>query len=143
MKRVLLFAFVALVFVACNKNQAAVKKLDGKWTVTEMTYSDGGFSADVIALGGSASFTFTSCKLKKDEWCDGSSSVTYPAAMGGLTDNSTFLFRVTGDGTTMESKDSDTSSTITSMTIDELTKSDAKFTMVDGTATTKVTATKN
>ena len=141
--RKLLFVAVAisgLMLVSCNKDQAAVKKLDGSWTVTSAKTTDGAFTYDGVAAGDyTQSMTFTACKLKTDEWCTMSSTTTW----GNLTDTETDVFRVTGDGMTLESKDDDTSSTIWSMTINELTKSEMTATSTDGSSTTVVMATKN
>ncbi|MEO9531827.1 MAG: hypothetical protein ABJG68_13685 [Crocinitomicaceae bacterium] len=139
----LLFVAVAIsgmMLVSCNKNQAAVKKLDGSWTVTSAKTTDGSFTYDGVAAGDyTQSMTFTACKLKTDEWCTMSSTTTW----GNLTDTESDVFRVTGDGMTLESKDDDTSSTIWSMTINELTKSEMTATSTDGSATTVIMATKN
>ena len=141
--RKLLFVAVAisgLMLVSCNKDQAAVKKLDGSWTVTSAKTTDGAFTYDGVAAGDyTQSMTFTACKLKTDEWCTMSSTTTW----GNLTDTESDVFRVTGDGMTLESKDDDTSSTIWSMTINELTKSDMTATSTDGSSTTVIMATKN
>ena len=141
--RKLLFVAVAIsgmMLVSCNKNQAAVKKLDGSWTVTSAQTTDGAFTYDGVAAGDyTQSMTFTACKLKTDEWCTMSSTTTW----GNLTDTESDVFRVTGDGMTLESKDDDTSSTIWSMTINELTKSEMTATSTDGSATTVIMATKN
>lgn len=134
-------AVMALVLVSCNKNQAAVKKLDGTWTATEMMFSEGGLSLDLIDLGGSGSFTFNSCKLKKDEWCTGSSTLTTPALLGGATETTSQLYRVIEDGTKMEMKESDTS-TATIITIVSLTEESLEMTFTDDGADVSVKATK-
>jgi hypothetical protein len=141
--RKLLFVAVAitgLMLVSCNKNQAAVKKLDGAWTVTSAQTTDGAFTYDGVAAGDyTQTMTFTACKLKTDEWCAMSSTTTW----GNITGTEADVFRVTGDGMTLESKDDDTSSTITSITINELTSADMTATQTNGSSTTVVMATKN
>lgn len=133
-------AFTGLALVSCNKDQSAVKKLDGAWNVTEASSETGGVTVDLLdGFITSMTMTFTSCKLKKDEWCTGSSTVVF----GTLSQTDASVFRVTGDGTTLESKDHADSTDVTSITIDELSKSDAKFTQVDGTTTQKFTLVKN
>lgn len=130
----------ALFMFSCNKDQAAVKKLDGSWTVTKMVSTNGGVSFDFIASGGGgAAFTFVECKLKKDEWCTGTSSTT----IFNVTTTNEQVYRVTGDGTTLETKEDVNSSTVTTTTIDELTKTNLKMSSVDGNTTTVIEATKN
>lgn len=134
-------AFAGLSLVSCNKDQAAVKKLDGAWTVTKAASTDGGVTFDPIASGdASMSMTFTNCKLKTDEWCTMSQSFTFT---GFPTVTETWVYRVTGDGATLESKEHADSTTINTITIDELSKTDFKGTQVDGTTTTVIEATKN
>ena len=87
--------------------------------------------------------TFNGCKLKKDEWCTGSTSITYPSTFGGGTETESFVFKVTGDGTTMETKEHADSTDVSTMTIVSLTKTDAEFTMTEDGSTTTIKATKN
>lgn len=129
---------LSVLVVSCNKDQAAVKKLDGTWNVTKMSTTDGGFSFDFIALGGTATMNFDGCKLKKDEWCTATSTFTF----GGDTDTETMVYRVTGDGTVLESKEHADSTTISTMTIVELSKDKAVFKQTEGTAVTDIEATK-
>ncbi|MEO9531826.1 MAG: hypothetical protein ABJG68_13680 [Crocinitomicaceae bacterium] len=141
--RKLLFVAVAisgLMLVSCNKNQAAVKKLDGAWTVNKAATTEDGVTYDFVASGDATmSLTFTECKLKADEWCSMTSTVTW----GNLTDTETDVFRVTGDGMTFEQKDDSGSSTTETSTITELTKTSFTMTSTDGDATTVIEATKN
>lgn len=137
-------AFTGLALVSCNKDQAAVKKLDGNWNVTAMTSETGGVTVDLLdGFIESASMTFVECKLKKDEWCTGSAT-TKVTGFPETTDNN--VYRVTGDGTTLETKEHADSTDVTSITIDELSKTDGKFTQVDvngsTTTTTKITVVK-
>lgn len=134
-------AFAGLTLVSCNKDQSAVNKLDGSWTVTKLESTSGGTSYDPIAAGDmTMSMTYTKCKLKTDEWC----TTTYTQTITGWPSyTESDVYRVTGDGTTLEVKDSDTSSTIWTTTIEELTKSTFRGTSVDGSTTTTIEATKN
>ena len=116
-------AFAGLTLVSCNKDQAAVKKLDGTWNVTSMK-SDG---TELISSDFKVSMTFNACKLKKDEWCTGSSTVTF----AGQTSTASSVYRVTGDGTTLESKEHKDSTDVSSMTINELSKTNMKATQTD------------
>jgi hypothetical protein len=113
--------------VSCNKDQAAVKKLDGTWNASQMNFSESGLTFDLIGLGGTSSFTFNNCKLKKDEWCSGSNTLTMPELLGGETETTNYEYRVLGDGTQLEIKDSDTTADTRVMTIVTLTKSELEF----------------
>ena len=77
--------------------------------------------------------------MKTDEWCTSSSTLVFL----GDSDTETGLYRVSGDGTVLESKSSDTSSVVSTMDIIELTKSSIKLQSVDATATTEIEMTKN
>jgi len=140
----LLFVAVAiagLALVSCNKDQAAVKKLDGAWTVNKAESTTQGVSYDLIGSGDATmSMTFTACKLKTDEWCNATTTVKF-GTFPETTDAT--VYRVTGDGTTLESKEHADSTTVSTMTIVELSKSEMKATMVDGETTTNIEATKN
>lgn len=132
MKRILMIAAVVLLAVACNKNQSAVKKLDGEWNVTKMLITEDGKAAiDFISLGASVNYKFTKCKLSTDEYCDLSVTNTFD----GSSDVYNGVFKVTDDGTTLVQADSDTSSVTTSIEIVELKSKTASFKQVDGTST--------
>ncbi|MCG8577000.1 MAG: hypothetical protein MI810_19120 [Flavobacteriales bacterium] len=128
MKRILMIAAIALVAVACNKNQQAVKKLEGTWDITKLEFEQDLFgtpiTVDLVDLGGSGSMTFDGCKLKKDEWCNVSTTLHDPIQDTTITTVS--LYRVTNDGTVLETKENDTASTINIITIVELTDTDLK-----------------
>lgn len=136
----LLLVAIALFIVGCNKDQKAVNKLDGQWTATKavMTESSLGFAIDLILLGGSMSFTFDGCKLKNDEWCTATTTLTFD----GDSETETMVYRVSGDGTVLESKSSDTSSVINTISIVELGRKNCVLKQVDGTVTLDVTLTK-
>lgn len=140
-KTISLLTVTFLLFaVSCNKDQSAVNKLDGKWNATKavMSESGWGFSIDLIQLGGSLSFTFDDCKLKNDEWCNATSTLTFD----GDTDTEVLVYRVSGDGTVLESKTSDTSAVITTISIVELRRKNCVLKRVDGTSTFDITLTK-
>ncbi len=133
MKKLFLLIPVFLIAIACNKDQAAVKKLDGTWTINKLEIETELFgipiALDMIELGGHGTMTFDACKLKKDEWCNVSSNIFNP--VDSITEISSDLYRVIDDGTTLETKESDTSSTTTLMTITELTKTSLKVNWVE------------
>ena len=134
MKKLFMIATVALLAVACNKNQSAVKKLDGQWNVTKMLITEDGKSIDIIGLGASSTMTFNACKLKDNEYCDMSATTTFD----GDTDVATGVFKVTEDGTKLVQADSDTSSTTTTMDIIELTNSNASLMYTEDGGTTEI-----
>lgn len=116
-KIMILSAFVAgLLLVSCNKDQSAVKKLDGSWKMVEQ---DG----DAIPAEAQNTYNFTSCKLKNDEYCP--ASLTYPDQ---TVEN--FEYKVTGDGEMMTWKTDDGQGNVLEMpgTIDELTKTNMTIT---------------
>ena len=130
-----MIATIALLAVACNKNQSAVKKLDGTWTATEYKVSDDGVTVDWMEEGfiNSITMVFEGCKLKDDEFCN--ITTTIDTEFG--EDSEADLFRVTNDGTTLETKDDVSATTIHSMEIVDLSSSylELKDTDEEGTVT--------
>ncbi|NOQ71863.1 MAG: hypothetical protein GQ574_07675 [Crocinitomix sp.] len=135
MKKFFMIAAIALIAVACNKNQAAVKKLDGTWKATAINYTEDGVTANWLELGfiTSATYVFDGCKLKNDEFCN--LTTTIVSSFGTNTESD--LYNVTNDGETLQTKDDASSTTINAITIDELTNSTLKIseTDVDGAKT--------
>ena len=91
------FAFVLLA-VSCNKNQKAVKNLDGSWN---LTFQDG----EKVEEDDKLIYTFDNCKLKKDEYCtltieDNESKET--ASYKVDDDGETLVLRDEYDGTAVE-----------------------------------------
>lgn len=108
MKNVFFFLSISalLILTACDKDQNAVKMLDGTWELSTVN----GFP---IPANSEAyhKYTFSNCKLKDNEYCD----VVY-------TDNSetwNFLYNVSGKGTVMTVK---SGNEVRSFTIVELEK---------------------
>lgn len=100
MKKILAVAFLALLVVACNKDQKAVRKLDGKWVATSYIETYGGSSEDYVATEGyKLSFTFDNCKLKDDEFCRLIWEESYP---GDDIYTEIYDYRVAGGGTSLE-----------------------------------------
>jgi hypothetical protein len=118
-----------LIAVACNKNQAAVKKLDGTWKATSFTYTEDGVTLDLLESGfiTSVTYTFDNCKLKDDEFCN--LTTTIVSDFG--TDTEADLYNVTNDGETLQTKDDASSTTINAITIVELTNSVLKISETD------------
>lgn len=135
MKKVLIIAAIALLAVACNKNQTAVKKLDGSWNITSMKYTSEGITQEYIGnYIISGTYDFDGCKLKKDEFCKVITTMVYHEDFGGGTDSEVNYYRVGSQGTKFEQKDEENSTTVEIMEIIELTKSNLmlKQTYEDG-----------
>jgi hypothetical protein len=131
MKKLFMIAAIALLAVACNKDQAAVKKLDGTWKATSVKISFGGLTIDAMpTFITSVTMTFDGCKLKTDEFCNVTTVTTYPDGVPTETDAA--QYRVVGDGEKIEMRDDPSSTTITSATINELTKTSCTITMTEG-----------
>lgn len=130
MKKIIIIASIALLAVACNKNQRAVNKLDGSWKATKWIASDGYTSADIIATGDlvEASMTFSSCKLKKDEWCTMTSTFTLE---GEPTISASQLYRVSVDGSRLETKENSAAIAVTNHEILEITGKKLKIKHID------------
>ena len=143
MKKILMIAAVALLAVACNKNQAAVKKLDGIWDATSIRYSSGAVSYEAIPeFIESQSFSFDGCKLKDDEWCNTVVTTKYGEStpfIGGETFADSAKYNVTDDGTKLQSKEDLSSTSITSYEIIELSNSSAEFKTTDSDGNVIVT----
>lgn len=132
MKRILMIAAVALLAVACNKDQAAVKKLDGTWNVTSLNTTEDGVSIELIGtFFESVTMTFDGCKLKDDEFCTMTTTTKLAATFGGATETESDLYNVTNDGTTLQSKDDASSTTVDQIEIVELTKTTGEFKQTD------------
>ena len=139
-KTIWAFAVVGLLLISCNKNQKAVKKLDGTWTATEMKTSTGSFSIDLMELGADMVVTFNACKLATDEWCDMSMTLT----LFESTETASGIFQVIDDGKTIISKEHPDSSMFQELIIIELKKKTMKLKMpMEDNFTMDITATKN
>ncbi|MEO9531825.1 MAG: hypothetical protein ABJG68_13675 [Crocinitomicaceae bacterium] len=112
MKKVLfvVIATCTLILTSCNKDQKAIKQIEGKW---KSVSQDG----QTLDPDDQTIYNFSSCKLKDSEYCDVTaeySDDTYE----------NFEYNVTSDGTIMTWKTED--GFILTGTIDELT--DTKLT---------------
>ena len=140
MKKLLMIAAVGLLAVACNKNQAAVKKLDGTWNVTELKVTEDGVTVDLIESGwvNSATVMFDGCKLKDDEFC----SMTTTTTTDFGDDTEVDVYAVADDGTTLQTKDDVASTEIETVEIVELSKTDCKLKQNDDGTITEMTLVK-
>jgi len=126
MKRILMIALIAVTAIACNKNQKAVKKLDGTWKVTQLIITQDAFSVTQTDLD--LTMTFHNCKLKNNEYC----SLTTTLIDDSVTKTSSMFYKVTSDGTILITADDTAGSENESMTIVELSKSQLTLQQTDG-----------
>lgn len=93
MKNVLLVLSMAvfMVLASCNKDQKAVKTLDGTWEVSTVN----GFPVPASSEA-YHKYTFSNCKLKDDEYCDVKYQDNY--------ETSNFLYKVSEKGTKLTFK---------------------------------------
>lgn len=82
-------------FSACNKEQAAVKKLAGEWTVDQLDVFENGTMTYSGPNEEALNFTFEECKLKEDEWCE--LQLVYPDE----NYSETSFYQITDDGEKM------------------------------------------
>lgn len=144
-KALLLCILTALFFAGCNKNQKAVKRLDGNWQVTEVTVDGAAVQSNFIIKDSIADFSnitrysFQECKVKKDN-CDGTMYGTMMDSsvikLSGL--DFPFNYEITDKGGTINftvAFDDAIAATTTAATIVEQTKTSFIF-EVDGTQIT-------
>ena len=129
---------VLLVAVACNKNQKAVKTLDGNWKATTFTVSEDGITFDYLEFGFTLQMNFDACKLKDDEFCNMTTIITFD----GETETETDVYRATNDGTVLEQKDDLASTSIETIDVVELTKTSLQLRMTDDGEVTNITLEK-
>lgn len=136
-----MIAAIALLAVSCSKDQKTVNRLDGTWKANRFFVTTDLGSGDALALGviTEATYTFSDCKLKTDEWCTGSSSITYAI---GDKDTDSYLYRVTEKGTVLETKDDNSSITINRIEIIEMTKTTLKVKQTDEDQTIEISLDK-
>ncbi|MBD3638616.1 MAG: hypothetical protein HUJ25_14780 [Crocinitomicaceae bacterium] len=112
MKKLILISLclTVLILFSCNKDQRAVKKLEGKWQ--EQT-----INGQTIADSSKSTVEFTNCKLKDNEWC----TATFTDSDGNAI---TYDYKVSGKGTilTYGYQDSYFGSIQINSTIEDLTK---------------------
>lgn len=73
MKKIGLFLGVVLLIAACNKNQRAANKLEGKWNVTAFYWTAAGepesTTNELVVDNRTMSYNFQACDIKKDSEC--------------------------------------------------------------------------
>ena len=91
MKKILMIALIALTAIACNKNQRAVKKLDGEWGLTLISYTED--NVTVTETDYYLIWKFDNCKLKNNDFCN----LTSTQVDNGNSYTYSSFYRVTGD----------------------------------------------
>lgn len=99
MKRILFILSLALIIFSCNKNQKAVKTLDGTWKTNKYLVTTLAGTVDLFSVDGFAyTMTFDKCKLKDNDFCD----LTVSKTSDGETITESLLFRVSDEGKVLE-----------------------------------------
>ncbi len=88
---IFLVTVMLIALTSCNKNQKAVKVLDGSWELIKI-------NDNAIVAEDGETVTFSSCKLKKEEFC----SVVTKFADGDVDNGE---YKVGDDGETLIVKD--------------------------------------
>lgn len=99
MKKVLFIVSLLFIMVACNKNQSAIKKLDGEWVATKYQLTENNLTVDYIDLFKEVKFQFSNCNLKDNEFCSAVYSVT---ALDGTINSDTDVYTVKEKGTVLQ-----------------------------------------
>lgn len=121
MRKILFLAFVAVAMVACNKNQRTVNKIEGAWKAKTFQISSGALTIDLLSVGdNSYEIEFDKCKLKNDEFC----TYTETTKNDGEQTVLKGLYRITSEGEKIEMKDDFSSTTIRTLTIEYISRSE-------------------
>ncbi len=116
-KILLMGLMLAFVAVSCNKDQQAVKKLEGKWKFSKQ-------NGQVVPDAQATVMTFLNCKLKTDEVCEVSSQT------GQQTTKYKYL--VQDKGKTLVQKNEAGTVTLQTYTIETLDKLNLKLSYSNG-----------
>ncbi|HIP35707.1 MAG TPA: hypothetical protein EYG85_02520 [Crocinitomix sp.] len=124
MRRILFFVITIVVF-SCDKNQKAVKRLDGNWKAIEVIETNGALAEDLVSQGMLFTFNFSNCKLKNDEFCEYSLTTTDNTVGVNATTIEKGFYKVVNDGNTMITTDALTNGSEITIDIVELKKNSA------------------
>lgn len=101
-KTLFILAAIMLITVSCDKNQKAVKMLNGVWTLTSTQVTN----LETLVVNGIPAnednvqeLDFDNCKLKNDEFCTVTSIITLD------NDDPTYwvsVYKISEDGTKLE-----------------------------------------
>lgn len=139
-KGALFTAAAALMLTSCNKDQTAINRMEGEWTVKSTQVFEN--NVEVTDTTGSSTevttFTFEKCKLADNEFCNATLAVTG----GSLNFTTAFKYNVSDDATKMVwDMDNDLATTTDRInaTVEKISKKEVNFyyTEVSGSVTTK------
>jgi hypothetical protein len=67
----IIIALFSILLTACNKEQLSVEKLEGNWKLSEKkVFLDNVDQMDSSLVGKTVTYTFQSCDLKTEEFCN-------------------------------------------------------------------------
>lgn len=140
-KGALFTAAAALILTSCNKDQSAINKMEGEWTVKSTQTFENDVEVIDTTTGTSTevtTFTFEKCTLADDEFCN----ATLAVSGGSFNFTTAFKYNVSEDGDKMTwDMDNDLTTTTDRInaTVEKISKKEVNFyyTEVSGTVTTK------
>ena len=138
MKYLFLASVTLLVLNACNKNQSVVQKLNGNWRATTYEVTENGSTSDYLEIGLDFDFHFDNCKLKKNDYCQITTTISNNIA----SETDINLYRVIDDGQTLEIKDPIDADQTTIYTIDKVNNQKVKLEKYENGNTTNITLKK-
>jgi len=98
MKFTIVFTIFVLLFMSCNKNQTAVKKLDGTWIATNYEVTKNNLTSDYLDIGMKFKYQFDNCKLKENEYCQ----ISIITSNDFGTETNVDIYRVVNNGNGLE-----------------------------------------
>jgi hypothetical protein len=141
MKKLLLLSFITLLLTACNKNQRAVKKLDGNWTIDKYVFTfSNGLGIDLVALGAQGTYNISGCVLKDDEYCNYTHDLTVNSPFLDTTITESNQYKVINKGQSIQTLNGN--GTLRTINIKELTNSFCELEQTDTTATITIEMSK-
>ena len=129
MKKLLMIALIAITAIACNKNQSAVKKLDGEWKATKLIFSNK--PTINYATVFDYRLIFNVCDLKDNEYCSMTTKITFDTDV----ETETGFFKVTSDGTVLILSEDAANGDDQTLTIVDLSSDKLKLTLKEGNDT--------
>ena len=129
MKKTLFILLLIIISISCNKNQKAVRKLDGKWELESTEVSTPSSQGSVVSMPNEGSrqvYEFNSCKDIYNKYCT-SSYITYELDENGneITESIELaVFKIIGDGNRIEMKSNSSDIQSITLIITELNKDD-------------------
>lgn len=138
MKNTLLIAALLLTLISCNKNQSVSQKLNGNWAATKYEVTENGTVSDYLEIGLDFYFYFDNCKLKKNEYCQ----ITTTISNNITSESDIQLYRVINDGNTLEIKDPIVAEYTITYTIDKINNQKVKLEKLESNSLTRITLKK-